>query len=117
MEPKTCKTPPFPRLAISDLLVLTLCVGFAVALVAPAYRNLLNGPTPAWHLVARDLTRSLASGTALFGLSTLARLRLQHSGHINAPGHWLLLATGPSFVATFLRYLIQFIAAFISNQG
>ena len=117
MEPNLCKAPPFPRLAIGDLLLLTLCIGLALALVAPDYHNVLNVPTTTWSIVARDLARALASGTALFGLAALVRLRLRHSRDIDAPGHWLLLATGPSFVATFVRRVIQFIVAFASNQG
>jgi hypothetical protein len=90
----------FPSLAISDLLVLTLCVGFALACIAPGVRDSLALPVeelriPKWRLVIPEITDYLTFGMALFGLIVLARQRIRGSIGLTAPGHWIFVAIGP----------------------
>jgi len=93
----------FPRLSISDLLVLTLCVGFTLACIAPGIRDLIyrseNKPsgTP-WAVIATVVIDYAAIGIGLFGLIVLTRERIRGSALSFSPGHWMLIATAPMAV-------------------
>jgi len=90
----------FPPMAISDLLVLTLCVSFAMACIAPSLHDILVMPAEdlrisRWRLVAPEVTDYLAFGIALFGSIVLARERIRGSTRPLSPGQWIFVATGP----------------------
>jgi len=97
--------PPFPRLAISDLVVLTLSVAFSLACVAPSFHEALQTPDLKWWNVVPDLIDYLASGLALFGLIVMARQRIRGYRCPTSPGHWIFAAVGP--------YLVLMLAAVI----
>jgi hypothetical protein len=85
----------FPRLAISDLIVLTLSVAFAFACVAPGYQEALReGQVTAWQVLP-DLIDYLAYGLLLFGLIVLARQRIRGSDDALSPGQVLVLVVAP----------------------
>jgi hypothetical protein len=89
---------PFPRLAISDLIVLTLTVGFSFAYVAPEFHTALNSPDVNWWRLTPEIIDYFAIGLALFGLIVLARQRIRGDRLPAAPGHWILRAVGPYWV-------------------
>src|SRR5262245_37381028 len=99
----------FRRLAISDLLVLTLCVGFALACGAPGVRSIMKLPggeengakLKAIILAATDNT---ATGIALFGLVVLVRERVRGKAVPSSPGHWILVTIAPTDVLKLVKY-------------
>ncbi|HEY2415577.1 MAG TPA: hypothetical protein VGI40_25265 [Pirellulaceae bacterium] len=107
---------PFPPLAISDLLILTLCVAFTLAPIAKNYQEALQrGDITAWQAMP-DLFDYLAIGTALFGLIVLVRQRIRHEAVPLSPGHWVLVAVGPYSVCALGSLLIRpLILAYVSN--
>lgn len=90
-----------PRLAISDLLLLTLIVGLVLACLSPATRGLSQQPglTLGIAMAAVDY---IAAGALLFGLIVLVRERVRGNNVPSSPGHWLLVAIGPVGVASIL---------------
>jgi hypothetical protein len=86
--------PPFPRLAVSDLLILTLAVGFSFACDAPEFHDGFRQYDVTWRVVP-DLIDTFVRGILLFGLIVLARERIRGSTRPLSPGHWILLAIGP----------------------
>jgi len=108
--------PQFPRLAISDLLILTLSVAFALASIAPIYQEALRRrDVTAWD-VAPDLFGHLAIGISLFGLIVLARQRIRRVTFPLAPGHWIFIATGIYSVLALASLLVSpFILAYVTT--
>src|SRR5262245_48953149 len=93
----------FPRLAISDLLVLTLCVGFALGVAAPLIRSMSEMPDEMFRgsrltAIAVPVSDHLGLGLNLFGLTVLTRERLRSMQYQLSPGHWYFLVTGPGAV-------------------
>src|SRR5205809_1018899 len=90
----------FPRLAISDLLVLTMTVGFSLACVTPEIHAFLAIPPqdlriPRWLGLVPEITDATAIGLSLFGLIVLTRQRFHGSQVPLSPGHWVMTVTGP----------------------
>jgi len=101
----------FPPLAISDLVVLTLSLAFAMACAAPGVQHILSeshnlSRLGNWREASRELTDYTAFGLSLFGLIVLGRQRIRGSSWQLQPGHWLLLAAGPYSIA--LVFVIAF---------
>src|SRR5262245_5070808 len=95
----TNRQPVFPKLQISDLLVLTMCVGLTLGLSSPRIREALaqsetDLSVAKWRLVVPRATDSAAFGISLFGLIVLYRQRLRGICPMS-PGHWVFIATGP----------------------
>ena len=93
-KPRVSNLAPFPPLQISDLLILTLTVGFSVACIAPEIRDFLAVPAnelgvPRWRGVVPEITGYTAIGVALFGLVVLARQQMRGSPDTTSPGHWI----------------------------
>src|SRR6266850_1908421 len=104
----SAKPDQFPSLQISDLLVLTSCVSFALMFIEPSIRDTLALPdanlwVSRWRLVLPEIIEHLAFGITLFGVIVLARQRLRGSCPMS-PGHWLFVATGPW---AFMRLLAE----------
>ncbi len=101
MDGDDSKANRFPPLQISDLLILTLCVGLSFVLGAPELRNAVteSGLAAAtWQNVLPLLITHLALGTAFFGLIAVTRQRA--SGYEMQPGHWFFVAIGPYALLT-----------------
>lgn len=97
----------FPRLAISDLIVLTLSVAFTMASIAPSYQEALHRQDmTAWD-VAPDLLGYLSIGICLFGLIVLARQRWRQDMYPLSPGHWVLVVIGPYSVLALMALWIR----------
>jgi hypothetical protein len=95
----------FPNLQISELLVLTLLVGFQLAFAASGLREVIAQPAakyaiPKWHVVVPEIIDSTVPAVSLFGLLVLGRERLRRSEAPLAPGHWIVLSMGPLMVWT-----------------
>src|ERR1044072_7958756 len=102
----------FPRLAISDLIVLTLSLAFATAYATPGIQHILNqtytlSNLDRWRATSREVADSTAFGLSLFGLLVLARQRIRGAKWQLAPGHWLLIAAGPFSICVFFVIAYQ----------
>lgn len=107
----------FPRMAISDLVVLTLSVGFAFACVAPNYQEALSRGDVTALAVAPDLVEYLADGLLLFGLIVLARQRVRGSNCPLSPGQWIIVACGPYAVLGLAGFLFRpFLGAYLPDR-
>src|SRR5262245_23754446 len=102
------QTRQFPRLAISDLLVLTLSVGLALACVAPSIRDLISSSENApWAAITSVVIDYIGIGIGLFGLIVLARERIRGHSLPWSPGHWVLVATAPLGVMSLVINAVQ----------
>jgi hypothetical protein len=101
--------PQFPRLTISDLLVLTLCVGFPLAFAAPGIQSIFEtwSGHEKWRGITRQLAAAAAVGLSIFGLLVMARQRFCGTSWRLQPGHWLLIAAGPYSVARMFGLAFQ----------
>src|SRR5437868_9331209 len=90
----------FPSLQISDLLVLTLTVSFALACVTPAIQDQLSRPSAEqrmamWRAITPQVAEYAAIGISICGMLVLGRHRIRGSHWQWSPGHWLFIAFGP----------------------
>jgi hypothetical protein len=97
----------FPRLAISDLIVLMLCVAFAFACVTPSYREGLIQFNLSALSIAPDLCNYFAGGLLLFALIVLVRQRIRRESFPLSPGQWIVLAIGPYSVLLLAAFLYR----------
>jgi hypothetical protein len=102
MDDSDQKPPPFPRLAISDLFLLTLTVGIALGIVATDLHEFIALPIeelriPRWLGVVPSITDYITFGISLFGLITLARLRSRRVAIPCSPGPGFLLRPAPTW--------------------
>lgn len=101
---------PFPPLAISDLVVLTLCVAFALACVAPEFHTAINTPGYDLQSIVADLIDELVIGLMLFGLIVVVRQKIRGEKCPLSPGKWILRLIGPYEVLMLAATLLRPIA-------
>jgi hypothetical protein len=85
----------FPPMAISDLLVLTLCVSVAFAFSAGDFQDAFKLYVFKWHEILPDFIDLFVYGECLFGLIVLARQLVRKDNSMVAPGHVFLAAISP----------------------
>jgi hypothetical protein len=88
----------FPPMAISDLIVLTLCVSVAFAFNAGEFQDNFKLYVIKWYDLLPDLIDVFVIGLCLFGLIVLARQRIRSANTALAPGHVLIATIGPVHV-------------------
>lgn len=87
--------PPFRRLAISDLLLLTLTVAVAFGALGHDYRVAFKQFGSNGVALVLVLLDYFSSAVLIFTLLTLGYARLCGRTWQITPGHWLALTTGP----------------------
>jgi hypothetical protein len=104
--------PPFPRLGISDLLVLTLTTAFGMAWIGALGKGDPPPDTTQWAskvgAVALDAFNGTLIGVELFGFAVLVReiSRRHRPLRSLSPGHWWFLITGPQYLLGLFQYVI-----------
>lgn len=103
--------PPFPRLQISDLLVLTLTAAFGMTWIGALGDGDPPSDTSDWAArlgaAARNAFNGLLIGVELFGLAVVIRELVRgRSLRSFAPGHWWFLVAAPLHVLEGAQYLI-----------
>ncbi len=97
--------PPFRRLAISDLLLLTLIVGLTLSSVAWEFKKGFEQPRVYRLAITLELLDYVFSAVLAFGLITIGYARIRGLRWRMSPGHWLILTMGP--VAAYVVILIN----------
>src|SRR5947209_872859 len=97
----------FPPMAISDLLILTLCVSVAFAFYAGDFQDGLKLYALKWHDIVPDLIDVFVMGLWLFGLIVLARQRCRNVSTALAPGHVLIASLGPAQVVALITSVFR----------
>ena len=104
-EYATRTLPPFRRLAIGDLLLLTLIVGLTLSSVAWEYKKGFEQPRVYRLALTLELLDYVFSAIVAFGLVTVGYARLRGLRWHLSPGHWLIMTVGP--VAAYVVILIN----------
>src|SRR3954464_6961375 len=104
----------FPSMAISDLLILTLCVSVAFGFYAGDFQDGLRLYALKWHDIVPDLIDVFVMGLWLFGLIVLARQRCRNVSTVLAPGHVLIASLGPVQVVSLITSVFR--PFFVSNS-
>src|SRR5436309_6556252 len=110
---------PFPRLAISDLLVLTLMVSFGLGWM----ESLGSGDPPAeslWRTVVLSVLEATLLGGLFFGFAVLAREFVRGRPLRSlSPAHWWFVVAAPQLLFGLAHYVIAIWSPtwFAGNQG
>jgi len=113
----------FPSLQISDLLVLTLTVSFALACITPAIQDYLSRSNTEqrmamWRAITPQVTEYAAIGISICGLLVLCRQRIRGSHWEWSPGHWLFVAFGPLLAVLLVTGAVRdVIAAYLFDNN
>jgi hypothetical protein len=104
----------FPPMAISDLIVLTLCVSVAFAFNAGDFQDAFKLYVIKWYDILPDLIDVFVTGLCVFGLIVLARQAIRKDRTSIAPGHVLMATIGPFQVFALITGVLR--PFFLANE-